>query len=105
MKQTPKEKAIQRAADAQERRVKDWHEHAIKLLKRFIRKQERFITEDFRLWAEANGLEQPQEPRVYGSVIVQAQKMNLIKWSRRFREMQSPKSHSCPKKEWRKVSN
>lgn len=103
MKQSPKEIAIQRAAEAQERRQKDWHYKAIVLLKSFVSTKEKFITEDFRLWAEANGLEQPNEPRVYGSVIVQAQKMNIIKWSKKYREMKMPKSHSCPKKEWKKV--
>jgi hypothetical protein len=71
--------AIKAAGDAQERRYQGWTQQAMDLLRVFVKENVTFMAEDFRLWAEANGLAQPAEPRAYGMVIKLAVKDGLIK--------------------------
>jgi hypothetical protein len=97
---TPKELGIIRAEIKQEQIEPGWQDLAIEKLKLFIQSTNQFITEDFRLWAEDNGLSQPPEPRAYGALILKATKLNLITWNGHYQEMKNPKSHGCPKKVW-----
>lgn len=97
---TPKELGIIRAETKQEQIEPGWQDLAIEKLKLFIQSTNQFITEDFRLWAEDNGLSQPPEPRAYGAMILKANKLGLIRWNSTYQEMKNPKSHGCPKKVW-----
>jgi hypothetical protein len=99
---TPKELGIIRSETKQEQLEPGWQDLAIEKLKIYIQSTNQFITEDFRLWAEQNGLSQPPEPRAYGALILKAIKLGLIRWSGHYQEMKNPKSHNCPKKVWLK---
>lgn len=59
-----------------------------------------FLTEDFRNWAELNGLPKPKDGRAYGPLMLAAVKSGLIVWSGMFREMKGKDSNGCPKKVW-----
>lgn len=100
---TPKEKAILRAATNQDAKVNGWSDKALELLKQYSLTVKDFITEDFRIYAESNGLETPKEPRAYGAVVLRANKSNFIMWTGEYREMKNLKSHGCPKKVWCKA--
>jgi hypothetical protein len=97
-----KEIAIQRATDHQEKRLPGWNERALKMLMYFSRITDDFITEDFRYWAEKNGLEEPGEPRAYGGIVLKASRMGMIIPTGHFRNMKNPKSHENPKRVWRR---
>jgi len=97
---TPKQKAIELSASNQDKKVNGWSDKALELLIQFSKECNDFITEDFRLYAESNGLEKPKEPRAYGAVVLRATKANHIMWTGEYREMKNLKSHGCPKKVW-----
>lgn len=99
----PKELGILRAETKQEQIQPGWQDLAIDKLKIYLQFTNEFITEDYRLWAEQNGLSQPPEPRAYGAMIIKSQKLGLIKWNGNYQEMKEAKSHGCPKKVWKKV--
>ena len=101
---TPKEIGILRAEQKQEEIEPGWQDFSIDKFKEFLSFKNQFITEEFRLWAEANGLSQPPEPRAYGALILKVQKKGLIQWNGTYQEMKESKSHGCPKKVWVKVS-
>ena len=93
---------IERAAIAQERRSPNWQDRAINLLSTYLLTADSFITEDFRAWATANGLDAPKEPRAYGAVMIRAKKAGMIRSTGEYRQMKSEQSHSCPKMVWAK---
>jgi len=95
-----KDQAIEQAEMAQNKKVNNWSEKAIKLLRVYAKSVRDFITEDFREYAEANGLESPSEPRAYGGVMVRAKKAGIIQSTGNYRNMKHEKSHSCPKMVW-----
>jgi len=97
---SPKQKAIELAVTNQDAKVEGWSDKALELLKQYSTTVADFITEDFRIYAESNGLEKPKEPRAYGAVVLRATKSNLIMWTGEYREMKNLKSHGCPKKVW-----
>lgn len=97
---TPKETAIARAAEAQEKRVNGWSDKGLELLRQYAPTVTDFITEDFREWAEKNGLEKPKEPRAYGALLVRGRKAGIIRATGNYRCMKSEQSHSCPKMVW-----
>ena len=97
-------KAIRLSEDKQNKIVNNWSDNAIKLLTVYCITVKDFIAEDFRKYAEANGLEQPREPRAYGGLFVRAKKIGLIESTGQYRKMKSEQSHSCPKMVW-KIKN
>lgn len=92
--------AIDFARQGQEKQDPDWYAKANDLLRKYVNFGEKFITEDFRLWAELNGLEKPKEKRAYGPLILSAVKSGLIIWTGEYKEMVASHSHGCPKKVW-----
>jgi len=98
--QSAKDIAIERAAQAQEKRVVGWSDKALELMRKYAPTVQDFITEDFRLWAEQNGLEKPKEPRAYGALLIRAKKAGIIYATGRYRCMKSEQSHNCPKMIW-----
>jgi len=100
---SPKNRGIQLAVTNQDAKVEGWSDKALKLLKQYSLTIADFITEDFRIYAESNGLEKPKEPRAYGAVVLRANKSNFIMWTGEYREMKNLKSHGCPKKVWCKA--
>ena len=94
---------IERAATAQEKRSPNWQDRAIALLSIYLVSHDTFITEDFRTWATANGLDEPQEPRAYGAVIRRAVKSGMIRATGEYRQTTNIKSHSRPMMVWRKT--
>lgn len=97
---TPKQKAIELSVTNQDAKINGWSDKALELLKQYSLIVTDFITEDFRIYAESNGLEKPKEPRAYGAVVLRATKANFIMWTGEYREMKNLKSHGCPKKVW-----
>lgn len=97
------DQSIEAANQAQEFKVLGWNQLALELLRAYSNQTKDFITEDFRAYAESNGLEKPSEPRAYGSVIRAAINANIIKHTGAYREMSNKKSHKCIKKVWTKV--
>lgn len=97
---SPKNRGIQLAVTNQDEKVNGWSDKALELLKQYSLTVTDFITEDFRIYAESNGLEKPKEPRAYGAVVLRATKANVIMWTGEYREMKNLKSHGCPKKVW-----
>lgn len=93
---------IERAATAQERRSPDWQDRAIGMLSLYLIHTDTFITEDFRIWASCNGLDEPQEPRAYGAVIRRAVKSGMIVATGNYRQTTNIKSHSRPMMVWGK---
>lgn len=69
-----------RAAANAERRVPQWSERAGNALRAYLQIRDApFMTEEFRLWAEAKGLPQPPHLRAYGSVMLVAARRGLIR--------------------------
>ena len=95
-----KNEAIEQSEMAQNKKVDNWSEKAIQLLRIYSKSVSDFITEDFREYAEANGLEVPNEPRAYGGIMVRAKRANIIQSTGQYRNMKHEKSHSCPKTVW-----
>lgn len=93
---------IERAATAQDRRSPNWQDRAIALLSIYLISHDTFITEDFRIWATDNGLDEPQEPRAYGAVIRRAKDSGMIKATGNYRQTTNIKSHSRPMMVWGK---
>lgn len=98
---SPKDIGIERAEIAQEKRVNGWSDKGLELLRQYVRTVTDFITEDFREWAEKNGLEKPKEPRAYGGLLVRAKNSGIIRSTGQFRCMKAEQSHSCPKIVWK----
>lgn len=96
-----KEQAIELCELAQNKKVSSWSERATELLRKYAPTVTDFITEDFRSYAEENGLEKPDEPRAYGGIMRNAAKAGIIETTGKFRCMNNPKSHSCPKIVWK----
>lgn len=99
-----KTEAIEKSELAQNNKVANWSEKAIQLLRTYSKTVRDFITEDFREYAEANGLEVPTEPRAYGGIMVRAKKAGIIQSTGEYRCMKNAKSHSCPKVVWESTS-
>jgi len=97
------QQSINLAAENQEDSVPGWAALAYQKLLIFAHFREDFITEDFRQWAEIDGLPRPAELRAYGSVIVRAVKSGAIVHTGEYRNMKNAKSHDAIKKVWRKV--
>lgn len=99
---TPKEVGIQLSYDKQNEIVESWGDMALDFVRVFARSNEEFITEDIRV-ASVGIVEEPENGKAYGAVILKACKSGIITWSGRYAEMKNPRSHSCPKKVWRSL--
>ena len=94
---------IQKAEDSANSIQHTWSEQAYNQLLRFIKKQSQFMTEQFRSYAEKEGLQRPPSNRAYGSVIVRAVKSGIIKRID-YKPVQNPKAHCTPASVWAVVN-
>lgn len=80
-----------------------WDIWAMDYLKKYIDQVTGpFMTEDFRNWAEAKGLQSPPSKRAYGSIIQKASKNGLIQFHR-YGKTTNPKAHCTPAAIWVKL--
>lgn len=86
-----------------ERVIPTWSEQALNKLKSFLASHsEPFMTEDYRQWAEQNGLPVPPSGRAYGSIMVKAQSQGLIRFYK-YSKTTNPNAHRTPATQWQRA--
>ena len=95
-----KEEGMQRAVDNAELHAPNWKEQALEYVRNFP--QQRFQTEDVRVWAYEKGLERPPHDRAWGAVIAAARKQGIVKHDG-YESVSNPAAHSTPASVWVKV--
>lgn len=94
---------MQLAADHAQQVSPGWNERAYSFLERFLKiKHGSFMTEDFRAWAAAHGLEYPPTNRAFGGIITKAKNNGLIKhigWD----SVKNSKAHATPASVWQRI--
>ncbi len=93
------EAAITRAADHAERVIGRWKAMAHSYLLRYG--EQTFLVDSLRLWAHANGLPHPPDPRAWGHIILAASRAGVISQVG-FDYIRRPGSHCRPMPKWRK---
>lgn len=75
-----RDEGIKQAVDHANEDSWGWSARVFKMFEKFLEVHEgHFMTEEFRQFAENNGLESPPSARAYGGVITRASKRGLIK--------------------------
>lgn len=95
-----RDKGMQRAEDKANCTSFNWSIKAYNLLIEYINiTQVSFLAEDFREWADKQGLEQPPSLRAFGSIITKANRNKLIKHVG-YGRTKNPKAHCTPASLW-----
>ncbi len=98
-----KEEGIERAVNHANEVTPNWSDRAASLLKEFISVcHTPFMAENFREYAEKQGLEEPPSKRAFGGVITRAKSMGWIK-SIGFGLTHNPLAHRTPASLWIKA--
>lgn len=95
-----KEEGMQKAVDHANAVTPDWSEQALQMLERFP--QQRFMVEELREWAYAQGLPRPPSERAWGGVTAKARKLGLIMHGG-YQSVKNPKAHCTPASCWVRV--
>ena len=91
---------IRRAAEHADLCIPSWTDRALRFVRDYP--ESVFRTEQVRAWAHDAGLPLPPSARAWGSVIVMAKKLGLIKFLRH-ENVSNPKAHSTPASVWQKI--
>lgn len=94
--------AIERATDAQERKVEGWNEKALEFLRIYAGLHEEFITEYVRE-SSKDVLPEPECARSWGSVVRAAVKAGIIEWTGQWREVNDPGCHRNHVRLWKSL--
>lgn len=93
---------------AEKKAGKLWQENALVLLRRFIKTAvvgnataQPFTFEEFRLYAEANGLPAPRSVNAWGALPAAACKQMICEWTGGVKTANRPESHARLIKVWR----
>ncbi|MCA0397301.1 MAG: hypothetical protein LCH51_07840 [Bacteroidetes bacterium] len=74
------EAGIKKAVDHAEATNRGWNNKAFGYLLQYVRTHsEKFLMEEFRQWAEAQGLPSPPHLRAYGGIALRAAKCGFIR--------------------------
>lgn len=95
---------------AEKKAGKVWQENAIILLCKFIKTVvmsravcSDFTFEDFRLYAESNGLSKPRSLNAWGALPSAACRQSICEWTGRVSVANRPESHARLIKVWRAI--
>ena len=95
-----KRKGMKRAVDHAERHHVSWGDRALAMIPRYPRS--RFQAEEIRIWAYSQGLPEPPHGRAWGSVMVRAKNMGLIRCIG-YQNVSNPNAHRTPAAVWIKT--
>lgn len=82
-----------------------WTDYITRKLQAFCRARKRmgapvFRFEEFREVAEKSGWDLPMSHKAWGALPIRACKLGLIKWTGKYEQAKSRKTHSHPVKKW-----
>ena len=97
-----RDQGIQRSLFSAEKKSPGWLEMAVAALENYIlnHPDEKFQTEDVRIWAYEYGLPKPKNDRAWGSVVVRAKREGIIHFVG-YANVKNPRAHSTPASVWR----
>lgn len=99
---TGRDAGIKRAVDHAEQVSPGWQDRAITFIERYAaRTIGQFFVEDIRIWAHANGLDEPPHARAWGGAIKAAQKLGLVEFVEHRRKPHEG-AHKTPATVWRR---
>lgn len=94
------QRGMQQAADHADAVEPRWTDRAFDMLKQYAVENREFMTEDVRVWANANGLAAPPAPQAWGAVTQRASREKLIVVDR-YQPTRVPPAHATPRPVWR----
>lgn len=95
---------MQQAQDHAEAVNPGWSERAMAMLVRYLKQMQdtQFQNEDFRVWAEREGLATPPHLRAYGSIMAKARKAGMIR-AVGYEAVDNPTAHQAFARVWEKT--
>jgi hypothetical protein len=94
-----RDEAIQAVDDAAPVEFKD---AALDAIRELARESERFTSDD--VWPRIPEDVRPPEPRALGAVMVQAQRLGIVRPTKDFRVSNRPQCHANPKRIWERAA-
>lgn len=95
---------LQMAVDHADSKSQKWSDRAWSKFKEWLdgkSYEDRFMIEDFREWAETNGLDRPPSLRAYGFLPQKAVKAGIIRWVE-YKKVKNYKAHEANASLWAK---
>jgi hypothetical protein len=103
LSRTERDNGMQQAIDHADAILDNWSEHAMSLLKKYLRHHTgEFMTEDVRKYAEDILFPSPPDDRAWGGIMVRAKNAGLIR-KIRLQECKNKSGHRHPVGVWKKV--
>ncbi|MFH2064964.1 MAG: hypothetical protein ABIK15_07195 [Pseudomonadota bacterium] len=95
-----KQRGMKRALNHAERHHVSWGDRALSMLRKFPKS--RFQAEELRAWSYGQGLPEPPHGRAWGSVMLKAKNMGLIRCIG-YQNVSNPNAHRTPAALWIKI--
>lgn len=95
-----RDQGMQQAIEHAEQDAPGWSQRALEMLDACP--MDRFMVEDLREWAYANGLDRVDNDRAWGSVITKAARLGLVMHNG-YRSVKNRKAHATPASVWLRV--
>jgi hypothetical protein len=97
-----RDQGMQQAVEHAEQDAPGWTTRALAMLEACP--LQRFMVEELRAWAYANGLDRAVNDRAWGAVITKAAKLGLVMHNG-YQSVSNPRAHCTPASCWRKVGS